>query len=55
MTGGLRPGATAGYEVFTGVNVPSKAFGELVEHRSDTPRIDAGDLQRLARCRRPTW
>ena len=24
----------AGFELFTGVNVPSKAFGELVEHRA---------------------
>ncbi|HYC65757.1 MAG TPA: rhodanese-like domain-containing protein, partial [Reyranellaceae bacterium] len=37
----------AGCEVFTGVNVPSKAFGEVVEHDNDTPRIDAADLQKL--------
>ena len=29
----------AGLELFTGVNVPTKAFGELVEHDDDTPRI----------------
>ena len=39
--------ARAGYEVFTGVNVPSKAFGEVVEHGNDTPRIDAADVQKL--------
>ena len=26
---------------------PSKAFGEVVEHENDTPRIDAADLQKL--------
>src|SRR3954471_12488427 len=30
MAGGSRAWAAAGFELFTGVNVPSKAFGELV-------------------------
>ena len=47
MKGGLKAWREAGYEVFTGVNVPSKAFGEVVEHENDTPRIDAADLQKL--------
>ncbi len=47
MKGGLKAWSAAGYEVFTGVNVPSKAFGEVVEHDNDTPRIDAADLQKL--------
>src|SRR5471032_2512718 len=47
MKGGLKAWADAGFEVFTGVNVPSKAFGEVVEHDNDTPRIDASDLQKL--------
>ena len=47
MKGGLKAWRDAGYEVFTGVNVPSKAFGEVVEHDNDTPRIDAADLQKL--------
>jgi rhodanese-related sulfurtransferase/predicted metal-dependent enzyme (double-stranded beta helix superfamily) len=47
MKGGLKAWRDAGYEVFTGVNVPSKAFGEVVEHENDTPRIDAADLQKL--------
>jgi rhodanese-related sulfurtransferase len=34
----------AGYELFSGVNVPSKAFGEYVEHRYNTPRISAQEL-----------
>ena len=47
MKGGLSAWRAAGCEVFTGVNVPSKAFGEVVEHENDTPRIDAADLQKL--------
>ncbi|SJZ81042.1 Rhodanese-related sulfurtransferase [Enhydrobacter aerosaccus] len=47
VKGGLKAWREAGYEVFTGVNVPSKAFGEVVEHDNDTPRIDAADLQKL--------
>lgn len=47
VKGGLKAWRDAGYEVFTGVNVPSKAFGEVVEHENDTPRIDAADLQKL--------
>ena len=47
MNGGLEAWRDAGHEVFTGVNVPSKAFGEVVEHANDTPRIDASDLQKL--------
>jgi len=47
MGGGLKAWRDAGYEVFTGVNVPSKAFGEIVEHGNDTPRIDAADVQKM--------
>jgi len=47
VKGGLEAWRDAGYEVFTGVNVPSKAFGEVVEHDNDTPRIDASDVQKL--------
>jgi rhodanese-related sulfurtransferase len=47
MTGGLKAWRDAGHEVFTSVNVPSKAFGEVVEHDNDTPRIDAADLAKL--------
>ncbi|MEH6495229.1 MAG: rhodanese-like domain-containing protein [Pseudomonas marincola] len=35
----------AGYEIFSGVNVPSKAFGEFVEHTYSTPYITAEQLQ----------
>ncbi len=46
MAGGARAWAAAGYQLFTGVNVPSKAFGELVEHRCKTPHIAASELKR---------
>ncbi|HEV2300809.1 MAG TPA: rhodanese-like domain-containing protein [Stellaceae bacterium] len=46
MTGGARGWGAAGFELFTGVNVPSKAFGELVEERCHTPHITAAELQR---------
>jgi rhodanese-related sulfurtransferase len=44
LTGGVLAWREAGYEVFSGVNVPSKAFGEYIEHRYDTPRITAAEL-----------
>ncbi len=47
MDGGLKAWREAGYEVFGGVNVPSKAFGEVVEHACDTPRIEAAELKKL--------
>ena len=36
-----------GGELFSGVNVPSKAFGEFVEHHFETPRIAPAELQHL--------
>jgi rhodanese-related sulfurtransferase len=35
--------------LFSGVNVPSKAFGEFVEHAAGTPSIAAEELERLLR------
>ena len=35
----------AGYELFSGVHVPSKAFGEVVEQVEGTPHIDALELK----------
>src|SRR6185437_14484264 len=46
LEGGARAWQTAGFELFTGVNVPSKAFGELIEHRCGTPHIAAAELKR---------
>lgn len=45
LEGGLRGWRDAGFEVFAGVHVPSKAFGEVVEHRDGTPSIDPSELK----------
>ncbi|HEV2430468.1 MAG TPA: rhodanese-like domain-containing protein, partial [Burkholderiales bacterium] len=47
LEGGCAGWKQAGLELFSGVNVPSKAFGEFVEHQYGTPRIAAGELKRL--------
>lgn len=47
LQGGVKAWEDAGFEIFSGVNVPSKAFGEFVEHTYDTPRIPALDVQKM--------
>ena len=47
LEGGCAAWKAAGLELFSGVNVPSKAFGEFVEHHYGTPRIAPGELKRL--------
>jgi len=47
LEGGTAGWKAAGYVLFKGVNVPSKLFGELVEHAYNTPRITAGDLVKM--------
>ncbi len=47
LEGGCAAWQAAGGELFRGVNVPSKAFGEFVEHRYDTPRVPPEELKRL--------
>lgn len=44
LEGGVQGWKKAGYELFAGVNLPSKTFGELAEHAFDTPRITALEL-----------
>ena len=44
LDGGIAQWKKAGYQVFAGVNLPSKAFGELAEHAFQTPRITAQAL-----------
>ena len=44
LSGGVQAWRDAGFEMFSGVNVVSKAFGEYIEHRYDTPRITADEL-----------
>jgi rhodanese-related sulfurtransferase len=51
LSGGIAAWAAAGYELFSGVHVPSKAFGEFVEHASGTPSIAAEELAALMRGR----
>src|SRR5688572_20688599 len=45
LEGGCAGWQAAGMELFSGVNVPSKAFGEFVEHEYETPRIPPETLQ----------
>jgi rhodanese-related sulfurtransferase len=49
LSGGVAAWAQAGLELFSGVNVPSKAFGEFIEHADGTPSIAATELDRLVR------
>jgi rhodanese-related sulfurtransferase len=51
LDGGVGAWVRAGFELFSGVNVPSKAFGEFVEHASATPSISPEELQGLLRQR----
>jgi cystathionine beta-lyase len=44
LAGGADGWQTAGYQLFAGVHVPSKAFGELVEEASHTPHVTAQQL-----------
>ena len=44
LTGGAPAWKAAGYTLYEGVNVPSKAFGEVIEIERHTPRISARDL-----------
>ncbi len=45
LDGGTKAWADAGYTLFSGVNVPSKAFGEWVEHHYGTESVDAPELK----------
>lgn len=47
LEGGLPGWAAADGELFRDVNVPSKAFGELVEARAHTPSLSAQEVQAL--------
>ena len=52
LEGGCEAWKAAGLELFSGVNVPSKAFGEFVEHHYGTPRIAPGELRRLQQLKK---
>ncbi len=51
LEGGVAAWGAAGFELFSGVYVPSKAFGEYVEHSDHTPNITASELEKLIRER----
>ena len=45
LDGGVDGWRAGGFELFSGVNVPSKAFAEFVEHAYDTPRLTADQVK----------
>lgn len=45
LDGGTPAWAAAGYVLFSGVNVPSKAFGEWIEHHFGTESVDPPELK----------
>jgi rhodanese-related sulfurtransferase len=47
LSGGIAAWRDAGYTLFSGVNLPSKTFGELVAHARHTPHISPGAVQAM--------
>lgn len=47
LKGGVAAWVEAGYGLFQGVNLPSKTFGELVEHHYHTPSLTAQTLKAM--------
>lgn len=47
LEGGCARWKTGGGELFSGVNVPSKAFGEYIEHQFQTPAIRPEELKAM--------
>ena len=47
LEGGIDAWAAAGFTLVSGVNVPSKAFGEVVEHELGTPSVSAVELHAM--------
>jgi rhodanese-related sulfurtransferase len=47
LDGGIAAWEAAGFRIYSGVHVPSKAFAEVVEHETGTPWISVQDLQAL--------
>lgn len=44
LDGGAKAWSESGYQLFSGIHVYGKLFGEFVEHLFETPEIDAADL-----------
>ncbi len=49
LRGGNRGWTDAGHVLFAGIHVPSKTFGEMVEHHYGTPHLSARELDTLRR------
>jgi rhodanese-related sulfurtransferase len=47
LDGGVAGWERAGFVTFSGVHVPSKAFGEFVEHDSGTPSVSSKELDAM--------
>ena len=47
LRGGVKSWKESGFEVFSGVNVPSKAFGEFIEKVHKTPSIGPQNLKKM--------
>lgn len=47
LDGGIAAWEAAGYRIYSGVHVPSKAFAEVVEHEAGTPYLSASELKAL--------
>lgn len=47
LEGGVDAWEAAGFPVYAGVHVPSKAFAEVVEHEAGTPYISAEELKAM--------
>jgi rhodanese-related sulfurtransferase len=47
LDGGTKAWGEAGFELFSGMFVPSKAFGEFVEHEYGTPSVSADELKAM--------
>ncbi len=47
LDGGVEAWREAGLEIFSGVNVPSKAFGEYIEIEYQTPSVSADELKEM--------
>jgi rhodanese-related sulfurtransferase len=50
LDGGVAAWEMAGFVTFSGLHVPSKAFGEFVEHDSGTPGVSATELDAMMRA-----
>lgn len=51
LDGGIAAWERAGFRLYSGVHVPSKAFAEVVEHQAHTPWITAEQLKGLMDAR----